>query len=902
MSAADGYVAGKTKVVDHGPDNVRWNLVILGDGYQASQLATYHTDVQNFLNRLRATPPYDELFCGINVYRIDIVSTDSGADEPTACGGPGTTPRTYFDATFCSVGPGGVRIERLLTVNSALALSIATAQVTLKHQVLVIVNSSKYGGSGGEVATCSTHVQASEIAIHEIGHSAYGLADEYGGNGVGSPPGEFPEPNVTRDTNRATNKWRALIDASTPMPSACDASCAASTCVAPATPPAAGAVGTYEGGNYSDCNTYRPLPSCYMRDYGPFCPVCSGVIRQTINPFLPAESVNLVTPSIQFLNVPSGIGGIGVTTHRAIVLEVVSCRSLTFEMMMPGPTGGFGTPMGRSVSVTADPILPAAQARLWLSYTSTNPGDTASGSVTVRCVQTMQTWTINIVANTITRPRAAVTLVLDRSGSMNDDVQKLREAANVFISVMQPADGIGLVRFNETAQRLMEVEDAGPTSGPSGRATALAHIAGSDIDPDGATSIGDGVVNGKQMLDDAQAAATPHYDVQAMVVLTDGQWNQPPDLSTVSGSITSATYAVGLGLPSNISVPALTTLCQGHSGFLLVTGQVSPDQSMRLSKYFLQILAGVTNAQIAADPHGVLDITSEHRIPFWLSEADYGADLILLSPVSQLVDFQLEAPDGLRIAPASGAGGANSQFVSSRFAAYYRCALPMLPASASGSHAGLWHAVLSLAKPTPGVLSYSRLAQDYASHYHPQRAVLPYEFVAHAYSSLTFQAHLTQASFELGAVVRLTAVLHEYDVPVQGRARMWAEIVRPDGMMDAAVLREGVGGAFATSYTLHLCGVYTFRLRARGETMRSATFERERTLTASAVPGADRWSPHVTPENALRQWLRCLSRAEVLDKELLERLHKMGIDVAALLKCVDGYCHPATDSLDVSSR
>jgi hypothetical protein len=54
---------------------------------------------------------------------------------------------------------------------------------------------------------------------------------------------------------------------------------------------------------------------------------------------------------------------------------------------------------------------------------------------------------ININANTIARPRSAVSLVLDRSGSMNDDagdgitkVQKLREAANVFLSVMLPGE------------------------------------------------------------------------------------------------------------------------------------------------------------------------------------------------------------------------------------------------------------------------------------------------------------------------------------------------------------------------------------------------------------------------------------------------------------------------------
>ncbi len=897
MSSADGYVVSTTKIVDHGPDNARWNLVIVGDGYRASELAQYHQDVLNFLTAFRSTPPFDELFCGINVYRIDVVSTDSGADDPTDCaGGTGATAKTYFDATYCSIGPGGVRIERLLTIDSALAKSVASARVPLRHQVLCIVNASKYGGSGGDVATCSTNAQANEIAIHEMGHSAFRLADEYGGNGTGTPAGEPPEPNVTRDTNRATNKWRALIAPTTPMPSQCDSSCAASTCVPPATPPGAGAVGTYEGAIYSDCNTYRPLPSCYMRDYGSFCPVCSGVIRQTLQPYLPAESINLVTPSIAFTNVPSGMGGVGVTTHRAIVWEVVTCRSLTFQITA-GPTGGFGTPLGTSVSITADPILPAAYARLWLSYTSTNPGDSANGSVTVRCVETNQTWNINIVANTIARPRSAVVLVLDRSGSMSEDagdgiakVQKLREAANAFISIMLPGDGIGLVRFNEAANRLMEVQDAGAAPGGTGRTTAIGHISGSDIDPSGFTSIGDGVVKGKQMLDDAQAATSPPYDVTAMVVLTDGMWNRPPDLASVSGSITANTYAVGLGLPSNISVPALTALCQGHNGYLLITGQISTDQSMRLGKYFLQILAGITNAQIAADPRGVLDITAEHRLPFWICESDYGMDLIVLSPYPSVIDFQLETPDGSRITPASGPSGANSQFVLSRYASYYRCALPVLPANSDGSHIGLWHAVLKLGRPPVGFTSYGRQKESYAAYYDPKRAVLPYEFLAHTYSSLTFSAHLAQASYEVSALVQITASVLEYDTPLEGRARAWAEIRRPDGVTDLIALVPDSGGKFTASYVLQLPGVFNVRVRARGETMRGRPFEREQTLTAVAVPGGDIWSPNDPKTNDLCELLYCLKEKGIISGDFVQRLKEIGIDLPALLKCLSKRC------------
>ena len=178
------------------------------------------------------------------------------------------------------------------------------------------------------------------------------------------------------------------------------------------------------------------------------------------------------------------------------MFEVVTCRTLHFSIVA-GPTGGFGTPSGATVSVTSDQILPVAEGRLWLSYTSTTPGDSASGSVTVRCTETGQQWVINIVADTIARPRAAVALILDRSYSMTEDVgdavtkiQKLRESSNVFISLMQPTDGIGLVRFNQAAQRIMEVTDGGG-------AAAIATIAGSDLDPAGNTSIGDGVVRGQ---------------------------------------------------------------------------------------------------------------------------------------------------------------------------------------------------------------------------------------------------------------------------------------------------------------------------------------------------------------------------------------------------------------------
>ena len=264
MSTSDGYVAGTTKIVDHGPDTARWNLVVVGDGYRASELANYHTHVQSFVDELRTTPPFNELFCGINVYRIDVVSNESGADDPGCAGGTPVTAKTYFDATFCSLCAGSP-LDRLLTSTTD-SPSRSPMPRAAKHQVLCIVNSTKYGGSGGTVATCSVDAQANKIAIHEIGHSAFGLADEYGGNGNGTPAGEPLSQRHPRhephhqQVARADRRDHADAVAMRRDLRGLDLRSARHTA-------AAGAVGTYEGAIYSDCNTYRPLPSCYMRDY-----------------------------------------------------------------------------------------------------------------------------------------------------------------------------------------------------------------------------------------------------------------------------------------------------------------------------------------------------------------------------------------------------------------------------------------------------------------------------------------------------------------------------------------------------------------------------------------------------------------------------------------------------------
>jgi hypothetical protein len=233
-----------------------------------------------------AAPPYDALSTALNFFRINVSSTDSGADDPVYTpGGTGATVRTYFDATFGSNG-----IRRLLTCNTRTALQTAAARVPEFSVALVVVNSDVYGGSGGGVATFSLAPGATEIALHEIGHTAYGLADEYpyyaGGSEPGHdhhPPDEPSEPNVTTNSNPTTLKWRSAIAPTTAIPTMSNPSCGQADDRPSPVPP--GTVGLFEGAHYYHCGAYRPEFDCKMRTIGvPFCQVCCEVIRRRIDP------------------------------------------------------------------------------------------------------------------------------------------------------------------------------------------------------------------------------------------------------------------------------------------------------------------------------------------------------------------------------------------------------------------------------------------------------------------------------------------------------------------------------------------------------------------------------------------------------------------------------------------
>ena len=288
---SDGTVVGTTTIVDNGDPASKVNLVILAEGFTQAELDLFHTEAQDFVDDFFATSPFDRHRGRFNVFRIDVASTESGADVP--CINPAVTVATYFDATYCSGG-----IERALVVDDSTVLSVLNSQVPEWTTAIVLVNSTRWGGTGGFISVTSRSNGWHGIATHEMGHTLFNLADEYeyyagcgsGETGHDTYAGSEPvEVNVTKNTSRATIKWASLVAASTPLPSTTNADC--THCDTQSNPLLAGTVGAFEGAKYYHCALYRPAFSCKMRSTGSgFCPVCSARIDAVMAAFTAAAT------------------------------------------------------------------------------------------------------------------------------------------------------------------------------------------------------------------------------------------------------------------------------------------------------------------------------------------------------------------------------------------------------------------------------------------------------------------------------------------------------------------------------------------------------------------------------------------------------------------------------------
>nr|WP_315468653.1 M64 family metallopeptidase [uncultured Undibacterium sp.] len=225
-------------ILNTGDSAKRVDIVIVAEGYTQAERDKFILDANTFVTTIlgtgnaRLNAPFSTYDGFFNANALFFASAQSGTDQPNNS----IQVDTYFNASQHGsdgrllYGDGG-RVEQ--EVSNALASNA--------HElVIVLVNTPLYGGAGGSIAWASAGNRlASELALHEIGHSFAELQDEYVDSVVAK---DFPlsatafrnSPHVTDSLARIPwQDWMGYRDGEL------------------------GAVGTFEGGYYRATGVWR---------------------------------------------------------------------------------------------------------------------------------------------------------------------------------------------------------------------------------------------------------------------------------------------------------------------------------------------------------------------------------------------------------------------------------------------------------------------------------------------------------------------------------------------------------------------------------------------------------------------------------------------------------------------
>jgi hypothetical protein len=241
-------------------------FAFFAEGFTEPELPLFHKVVDRCVSAFATTPPFDRHLANLRVAEVATISRTSGIR--------GTKPGdTVFKARFQEPP-----LDRVILVDQAIASRLLDTCFSRSAVCLVVANTSKYGGSGGAATVFSCEPYwAADIAIHELGHTFFGLADEYDAGGQASTM-EPIEPNVCRWAARDRLKWADLVALTTPLP----------TQRRGAPVPAGTPVGAYEGAKFQPSSMYRAEFDCKMRTPGkPFCAACRRIIEQRLKPYSP---------------------------------------------------------------------------------------------------------------------------------------------------------------------------------------------------------------------------------------------------------------------------------------------------------------------------------------------------------------------------------------------------------------------------------------------------------------------------------------------------------------------------------------------------------------------------------------------------------------------------------------
>lgn len=257
-----------TRIVGTGDPHTSLDIAFIAEGYTRGEMEKFRNDVKRMAAVILDEAPFHKYRDRINIWAVEAISQESGTDVP----GEGIYVNTALNSSYYTFD-----LDRYLTTTEIWKVNDYAAAAP-HDQIIVLINSSRYGGGGVYnyySATTSDHQLTPKVLTHEFGHGFAGLGDEYYTSDVAYeefyPLDVEPwEPNITTMVD-FDSKWKSMIPKSVPTPT-------------PNTKKYTGVIGLFEGGGYSANGIFRPSFDCRMKGNtaDSFCEVCQKAIEEMI--------------------------------------------------------------------------------------------------------------------------------------------------------------------------------------------------------------------------------------------------------------------------------------------------------------------------------------------------------------------------------------------------------------------------------------------------------------------------------------------------------------------------------------------------------------------------------------------------------------------------------------------
>lgn len=152
LQLLDAYISDEASAATN--DGTALDVAIVGDNYTQTDLALFHQNVDKVIAHMMTYEPYKTRASQILFHRVENTSVD------LLC--------KYSTST-----------ARLLTCNGTSVTNFVNNAGAPYDKIIVLVKSSTYGGSGGNISVSYNGTSMPYITVHEFGHSLASLLDEY---------------------------------------------------------------------------------------------------------------------------------------------------------------------------------------------------------------------------------------------------------------------------------------------------------------------------------------------------------------------------------------------------------------------------------------------------------------------------------------------------------------------------------------------------------------------------------------------------------------------------------------------------------------------------------------------------------------------------------------------------